>query len=260
MKHLFDISGRFAVITGGYGYLGRAMVHALCHYGATVCIFGRNKEKYLQAFPEKNSSSAVLKSSFIFCDVLDHESIRSAVANCISTHGRIDILVNNAINVQGQHPDKITPEELSTTLQGTLGSVQQLIVNAHPHIPRGGSIINISSIYGMVSPDFSIYEGNEFLNPPHYGAAKAGVLQLTRYFATWLAPRGIRVNAITPGAFPSSEVQKNSDFITRLQNKIPLRRIGSPVDLSGALLLLASDAGSYITGQNIVVDGGWTIW
>ncbi|EAY31998.1 bacilysin biosynthesis oxidoreductase BacC [Microscilla marina ATCC 23134] len=123
-----------------------------------------------------------------------------------------------------------------------------------------GKIINVSSMYGMVAPDFSVYQNNDFLNPPHYGAAKAGVLQITRYFAAYLGKDNILVNAITPGAFPSPAVQENQEFINSLSSKSPLGRIGKPEELQGAFVFLASNASSFMTGQNIVVDGGWTAW
>ena len=115
-------------------------------------------------------------------------------------------------------------------------------------------------MYGMVSPDFSIYEEfPNFLNPPHYGAAKAAVIQLTKYFAHYLGTEDIQVNAVSPGAFPSEKVQENNLFIKSLEKKTALKRIGQPSDLVGAFVFLSSNASDYITGHNLVVDGGWTV-
>ena len=115
-------------------------------------------------------------------------------------------------------------------------------------------------MYGIISPDFLIYDEHpEFFNSAQYGASKAAVIQLTRYYANYLASKNIRVNCITPGPFPSEQVQKTDAFIKKLVNKVPLKRIGKPEDLNGTLLLLASEASSFITGQNIIIDGGWTI-
>ena len=126
-----------------------------------------------------------------------------------------------------------------------------------------GKIINVSSMYGLVSPDFRLYEGDNcerFLNPPHYGAAKAAMLQVTRYYATYLGKHNIHVNSITPGPFPNLSVQaENPVFIERLKAKNPLGKVGTPEDLTGVCLLLSSSASDFITGQNFVVDGGWTI-
>jgi NAD(P)-dependent dehydrogenase (short-subunit alcohol dehydrogenase family) len=115
-------------------------------------------------------------------------------------------------------------------------------------------------MYGMVSPDFSVYEQSpDFLNPPHYGAAKAGVLQLTRYFAQYLGPKNIQVNAISPGPFPNAKTQEDKAFIKALAARTSLKRIGQPEDLMGSVVFLSSAASDFMTGQNLVVDGGWTI-
>ncbi len=115
-------------------------------------------------------------------------------------------------------------------------------------------------MYGHIGPDYRIYDGKEFANPPSYGAAKAGVIQFTKYLASFLSPHGIRVNALSPGAFPHPPTQKHEDFMEKLGSKNPMNRIGQPDELKGAVALLCSDAGSYITGQNLCVDGGWAIW
>ena len=115
-------------------------------------------------------------------------------------------------------------------------------------------------MYGVVIPDFEIYDGIEkYFNPPNYGVAKAGLIHLTKYYASFLAKYNINMNAISPGPFPSEDVQKDKVFINRLIKKVPLKRVGKPKDLRGILLLLSSSASDYITGQNICVDGGWTI-
>ena len=125
---------------------------------------------------------------------------------------------------------------------------------------RGGSIIHFSSMYGVVSPDPRIYENDAGVNPIEYGVAKAGILQMVRYQAVRWAKKGIRVNAVVPGAFPNPHVQKNTSFIHALEDKAPMGRIGQPEDLVGLLVFLAADESSFITGQHFVVDGGWTIW
>ncbi len=124
----------------------------------------------------------------------------------------------------------------------------------------GGVIVNVASMYGMIAPDFDIYGDDIPWNPPTYGAGKAGVLQFTRYCASALARRGIRVNSVTPGPFPNITPASNMEFIGRLSNKTMLKRTGKGEELNGALLLLASDASSFMTGTNIVVDGGMTAW
>jgi gluconate 5-dehydrogenase len=123
-----------------------------------------------------------------------------------------------------------------------------------------GKIINISSMYGLVSPDFNIYDKfPNFFNSSQYGASKAAIIQLTKYYANFLASKNIRVNCISPGPFPAIEVQKHESFIHLLKHKVPLGRIGTAEELRGVIILLASNASSYITGQNFIIDGGWTI-
>ncbi len=122
------------------------------------------------------------------------------------------------------------------------------------------SIVFISSIYGIKSPDFSIYKDSSMMNPVHYGTTKASLIHLTKYLANYLAKHKVRVNCISPGAFPSMKVlKKDRSFIKKLEKKIPLSRIGSPNDLTGIIKFLISSGSSYITGQNIVIDGGWTL-
>jgi gluconate 5-dehydrogenase len=125
---------------------------------------------------------------------------------------------------------------------------------------NAGSIINIASMYGIVSPNPALYRGTEFFNPANYGSGKAAIIQFSRYTACFFAKYGIRVNAISPGAFPNQKVQKDQIFLERLCEKVPLGRIGQPEELKGAVVFLASRAASYITGINLVVDGGWTAW
>ena len=147
-------------------------------------------------------------------------------------------------------------------MDGLVGSVYRCIREVIPFFEKkaGGKIINISSMYGLVSPDFSIYKDHpQMLNPPHYGVGKAGVIHMTKYFANFLASKNIYVNAISPGPFPSLTVQENKLFIKELIKKVPLGRIGNPKDLIGPIVFLASKDSNYITGQNLVVDGGWTI-
>jgi NAD(P)-dependent dehydrogenase (short-subunit alcohol dehydrogenase family) len=124
-----------------------------------------------------------------------------------------------------------------------------------------GSIIHFSSMYGVVSPDPRMYPASQAVNPIDYGVAKAGILQLVRYQAVQLAPLGVRVNAIVPGPFPIPSTQgQDSEFMQRLKSKVPMGRVGNPPEIAGAVVFLASDAASYVTGTQIVVDGGWTAW
>jgi gluconate 5-dehydrogenase len=157
-------------------------------------------------------------------------------------------------------------DDWSCAMVGVVGSVHKTIQAIIPIMKKQGSgkIINIASMYGLVSPDFKLYAGNnceKYTNPPHYGAAKAAVIQLTRYYAVLLGEYNIQVNAISPGPFPKTKIQhENPVFIERLKSKNPLHKIGAPEDLAGVLVLLSSHASDFMTGQTIQVDGGWSIW
>lgn len=258
MVHTFDLGGKIILITGGYGYLGKAITESLSFHGATVFVLGRSKEKFDAAFATVKGKENIL---FCDCDVASLASIENAFKKIAGEKGKIDVLINNAFFSKGQSPEAMSDEEFAFGIDGTLGNVFRCIKAVIPYFKKNssGKIINVSSMYGMVSPDFEVY--NDFpayLNPPHYGAAKAGVIQLTKYYANYLGKNGITVNAVTPGPFPSAEVQKATGFIKELKNKTALNKIGNPEDLAGAFVFLSSSASDFVTGQNIVVDGGWT--
>lgn len=254
---LFDLTGRCAFLTGGCGHLGQAFSRILAEAGATVFVGGRDPVKFKRVF-----GNDVARLSFLPIDIDDEGSLIDAYSEITNRGGGLDILVNNAVSTNAAHPETIAVSDFERGVDGTLNSVFRCIHHAVPLLrkSRCGRIINIASMYGVVSPDLSLYEGKEkYTNPPHYGAAKAAVIHLTKYYANFLAKDGICVNALSPGAFPSETVQKDREFIDRLVSKAPMGRIGRPEDLQGALLFLASDASAYLTGQNIVVDGGWTL-
>ena len=250
----FRLDGKIAIVTGGYGHLGKAFVEALQEAHAKVYVAARSREKFLEVF------KGIKGVEFVYLDILDTNSIKEAFFSVHKENGKIDILVNNAVSLDFGSAF-MDDETWNKGVDGVLNSVFRCIREVVPFMESGASIINIASMYGMVSPDFRIYKGFErFMNPPHYGAAKSGVIQITRYYAVKLAKKGIRVNCISPGPFPSKFVQKFDGFIENLKSKVPLGRIGEPKELKGALVFLASDTSSFVTGHNLVVDGGWTIW
>ncbi len=251
----FDLSGKVILFTGGYGYLGKPAVDSLAFHGAKVYVLGRNKEAFLNRFSSQE------RIFFERADISNTESISEAFLNIYNAEDKIDVLVNNAFYLSGQSPEEMEDKDFSNGIEGTLNSVFKCIREIIPYFKKSneGKIINVSSMYGIIAPDFEVYKlFPEFLNPPHYGAAKAGVIQLTKYYASYLGKLGVNVNAITPGPFPSESVQANNGFVKELESRTLLKRIGYPEDLAGAFVFLSSDASNYITGQNIVVDGGWT--
>jgi NAD(P)-dependent dehydrogenase (short-subunit alcohol dehydrogenase family) len=248
--------GKVAVVTGGYGHLGKSMSLGLAEAGATVIVAGKDIAKFKKAFKDTGNIT------FEKIDISSTASIKAAFKKISKKYGSLDVLVNNACYTKGTSAEKLTDEQWNFGIDGVLGSVFRCIREAIPHMKkRGGNIINISSMYGMVSPDFRIYIDNpDSFNPPHYGAAKAGVIQLTRYYGAYLAKYKIRVNCITPGPFPAQADMNAKGFAAKLSAKNPMNRVGTPDELIGPVVFLASDASSYMTGQNLVVDGGWTIW
>ena len=260
MVYTFDLTGKTVLITGGYGYLGKGITESLLWHGAMVYVLGRSREKFLNAFENHEK----LDESLFFetCDVADTSSIQKAFKSVAENQGGFDVLINNAFYLQGSDPLKMTDQEWEAGVDGTLNSLFRCTREAIPYLIKSSAprIINVSSMYGMVAPEFSVYKNfPEMQNPPHYGAAKAGVIQLSRYYASFLGDEGITVNTVTPGPFPPKPVQEKKEFIEELEKKTSLKRIGKPEDLGGTFVFLASDASGYITGQNIVVDGGWTI-
>jgi len=258
MNGIFDLTGRVIAITGGYGYLGSAITEGLLQYGGEVLLLGRSESKCKEKFKHLKK-----QPEFFQTDINDLSSVKQTAQSIADKYGRLDVLINNAFSLEGgAAPDAIPDEIFLSGLTGSLLSAYRLIRECLTLLKKSESaaIINVGSMYGMVAPDFSIYESApQYLNPPHYGAAKAGLLQLTRYLASLLGKENIRVNALSPGPFPSAEVSKNVAFVEALTKKTVLKRVGAPEDLQGAAIWLSSNASAFITGQNIVIDGGWTI-
>ncbi|MFM2360565.1 MAG: hypothetical protein RLY16_2558 [Bacteroidota bacterium] len=259
MVKTFNLTQKVILVSGGYGHLGSAITESLCFHGATVYVLARTEEKFLAAFANLEVNRERLH--FQQCDIASTASIQEAFQAVSKKEGRIDVLINNAFYAKGQSPETMADEDFEYCLDGTLSSVFRCIREIIPFFKQhgAGKIINVSSMYGMIAPDFGIYdEFPQYLNPPHYGAAKAGVIQLTKYYASYLGKDNITVNAVTPGPFPSQPIQQQTGFVHALAEKTCLKRIGLPEDLAGAFVFLAADAANFVTGQNIVVDGGWT--
>ncbi|HBP38846.1 MAG TPA: gluconate 5-dehydrogenase [Clostridiales bacterium] len=263
-NNMFSLQGKSIIVTGGAGYLGRTMVQALLAFGAEVSVADR--VEYPVA-PDSAEGKAKLHS--LICDLELSASIRQMFAQASEISGKIDVLVNCAAYGGGSGGKGIggdlslfTDEIWEKGIDGTLGVTFRCIREALPYFyaNKGGNIINIASMYGLVSPNPGLYGTSGQNSPPTYGAGKAGVLQLTRYCAANLAARSIRVNCLTPGSFANPQGNLTDDFRARLNASNMLGRVGRPEELTGALVLLASDASSYMTGSNIVIDGGWTAW
>lgn len=260
---LFSLRGKTAVVTGGAGHLGSEISSTLAELGADVVIASRDKEKCVERsknINEKNEVTGNCKGMRL--DVEKKKSISNLKKEVKREFGRVNVLVNNAWHGKKNTWESISHEDWREDVEISLNAVFDVTKIFFEDLKKNsGNILNIGSMYGHVAPDYRIYEGSDTANPPSYGAAKAGVIQFTRYLASFLSKHDVRVNCISPGPFPFPETQEEKpEFMDRLADKNPLNRIGEPQEIKGAVALLCSDASSYMTGQNICVDGGWTIW
>jgi NAD(P)-dependent dehydrogenase (short-subunit alcohol dehydrogenase family) len=273
-SELFSVAGKTIVLTGASGFLGRTFVRALLANGARVVAIARSERLMREA--EKWSREFGSQSISVHrVDMYDVPGLSETLDRIVDRERSIDVLVNNAhelgpgtgFNVPEGSLEAATLDTWMRNLTGGIywAALTTQKLGARMKQQRAGSIINISTMYALVAPRPQLYQGTEFRNPPGYSAAKAGLLSFTRYVASFWGPDGIRANAILPGPFSNTEdsggpnaVQQDSAFLERLKGFTCMGRIGRPHELAGALLFLASDASSFMTGQAIVIDGGWT--
>ena len=259
-QDLFDLRGRVAIVTGGATHLGRAMATALGEMGATVAIASRRKALCEQVAAEMREAG--IACTGLGVDATDEDQVNALVDTVVQAHGRLDIMVCNA----GAAPvttyiPNASIEEFTQTWEANVKSAYLCgQAAARVMVPqRYGKIITLGSIHGFLSADKRFYEGLSFQRSgPPYQAAKGGVLNLTRALAAELGEYGISVNCISPGQIlpPGTD----PEMVERCRLNNPLERAGAPDDLKGAVALLASRAGDWLTGHNLVVDGGWSIW
>jgi len=266
MLESFNVKGKVIIISGALGLLGSTYVEGFSKEGANVVIVDLNAELCNQKAEEMAQGYGTATLG-IGCDIANKEEVERMVKSVVSKYGRIDVLINNAAiqtecffapfeEYSVEDWDKV----MSVNVTGIFLCSQA--VGKEMEKKKKGSIINVSSIYGVVAPDLRIYEGSfyrgkQINTPPVYSASKGAVISLTRYLATYLAKYGIRVNAVTPGGVYSGQ---NEIFVKKYSERCPLGRMAKPEEIFNAVYFLACDASSYITGHNLIVDGGWTIW
>lgn len=254
---LFDLTGRVAIVTGGTGQYGTPLSEALAEAGAHVIIASRNKERCQQWADELVGRG--LKASADSYDQADESSILAFRDRMWQQFGAVDVLVNNSVaRYMSRYSDPLETWRKSLEVNGAgLFAISRAFMD--PMMERGkGSIVNISSIQGVVGPDFANYAGTTKTTPPDYQFHKHGLIGLTKYLAAWGGPHGVRVNAISPGGF---EVENTLEepFHSQYCRRVYLGRLARHDDIKGAVVYLASDASGYVTGQNLVVDGGYTV-
>jgi NAD(P)-dependent dehydrogenase (short-subunit alcohol dehydrogenase family) len=262
--NLFDLSGRVAVVTGGAGLLASEHAIALAAYGATVVLADFNEEKCKAAVEKLKENDVVATAKF--CDVTKKESWEQLLAEVKQEFGKVDILINNAgFTNQSKSANFDASFEnfpledwnaiMNVNLTGTFLGCQ--VVGKHMLENGKGSIINIASLYGVVSPNHKIYPGTGISQPVAYSVSKHGVVSLTKYLATLWAEKGVRVNSLTPGGIFNDH---KGLFLERFQQLNPIGRMSDKTELRGGVVYLASDASSHVVGHNLIIDGGWTAW
>ena len=275
MKDLFNLKDKIAVITGGSGFLGSEFALTLSNIGAMPIVLDKNKNS-LQLL-EKKFKKKKLRGLFFLVDLNNENKVNVAIDLIIKKYRKIDCLINAAgftdqnmlkTNVNFfEKFEKYNFQLWQRSLNGNLSSVFLVTKSVAKYMikRKKGSIVNIASDVGIISPDHRIYEPNKKFNykgvnfntPISYSVAKSGIISMTRYLATYWAKKGIRVNCVSPAGVYKKH---NKKFVEQLSQRIPLGRMAKSDELNGAIIYLCSNASSYVTGHNLVVDGGRTIW
>lgn len=269
-KNLFSLQGKVAVVTGALGILGKRFCSGLAEFGANVAVIDLDKNE-AEEFAKELSERYHIKAQGIRCDVSSPIEVKAMVKCVVDTFGEVNILHNNAGGNSADVKACLAPFEddtletwramMSVNIDGMFLVAQsvgkQMIAQG-----KGGVIIQTSSMYGLIAPDQRIYEGSQYLghqmnSPASYMASKAAVIGLTKYLAAYWADKGIRVNCLSPGGVESGQTEL---FKQKYSVRVPMGRMANRDEMVGALIYLASDASSYVTGENIIVDGGTNIW
>jgi len=271
---MFDLTGRTVLITGGCGQLGMKHAEAILEFGGEIIladIVGENEQKdAVKSLKFKFNRSEGISS--VYMDVTDKVSIQKAVDKYV----KIDVLINNAgidpkveeglsWKNKFEHLElDLWNEMLNVTLTGTF-LCSQVVINKmlstgleSSYCTRGGVILNIASDLSVISPDQRIYKDENKVKPASYSVAKAGVVNLTKYMATYFATKNIRVNSLSPGGVKNEKISE--DFSYEISKLIPMNRMARPDEYKGAIVFMCSDASSFMNGHNLIIDGGRTIW
>ena len=242
-----NLNGKVIIITGGNGLIGKSIIEK-AKLEKAICI---NADLHDQTTDDLTN---------IICDVTDDKSIDNTIELVMEKYGKIDGLVNNAYprtENWGEKFENIPINSWKTNIDMQLNSVFVFCQKVLPYMAakQNGSIVNIGSIYGSVGPDFNVYNNTELTMPAAYSAIKGGVINFTRYLSSYYGKSNIRINCVSPGGIFNHQP---IEFVKNYENRVPMQRMGNPKDISPAVCFLLSDESSYITGQNLIIDGGWT--
>jgi NAD(P)-dependent dehydrogenase (short-subunit alcohol dehydrogenase family) len=251
----FNLEDKLAVVTGGAGLIGTAICKELANHNCRIIIADNDIEQAQEVASELPGAEAMV------VDITDDESVAEFSKEIKEQYDGADVLVNNAYprsSDYGCAMEEVSMEQWEFNLNAHLGGSFRIIKHFLPQMKKmqTASIINMASIYGTQGPDFSVYEGTEITCPVEYSAIKGGLINLTRYLASYLGEYNIRVNSISPGGVFDNQPDT---FVENYRNKTPLNRMAKSEDIGGAVVYLASGASSYVTGHNLVVDGGFTV-
>jgi NAD(P)-dependent dehydrogenase (short-subunit alcohol dehydrogenase family) len=243
---MFSLKGKVLVVTGGNGLLGRQIISRLRGAGATAIAA---------------DISVGNSDNELYIDITSEDSVRDVIETIVNHHGKIDGWVNNAYprtKDWGNKVEDVAFESWRKNVDMHLNGyfICSKLILEQMKVQQHGSLINMASIYGIVAPDFTVYEGTSLTMPAAYAAIKGGIINLTRYLSAYYGPYQIRVNAVSPGGIFDNQ---NEIFVSNYNKKVPLRRMGDPEDVAAVTHFLLSDDAAYITGHNLVVDGGWSI-
>lgn len=255
-----DLKNKIVIVTGATGHLGKQITKGFLECGSLVIGLSSNQQRLdLLQKDFQNSNLTLYK-----CNISSDQEVQSVAEKIKEKFLKCDVLVNNAnFGSKALKPENLSTKQFAESMEGTSVSTYRVIHSMLDLLALSGcaSIVNIASMYGMLAPDFRIYENKETsFNPIGYGAGKAAIIQMTKYLAVYLADKKIRVNCVSPGPFPNPETVESDEFISKLESKVPMKRIGKPEEVVPPILFLASQMASYVTGHNLVVDGGWTVW
>lgn len=259
VQQLFDLSDKTALITGASGHLGSSMARALAEAGATVIVTSRDAER-AEAVAASLPTPTGTRHYGVMYNHFDTHRAEQQFSRALELTGHIDVLVNNGHDALADDWTSVTAEQFSRHLQNATGYfILARLVHKHAvQQQHSASIVLLGSMYGQVASYPDAYEGICPASPVAYHTLKGGIIHMTRHLAVYWAKDGVRVNCLSPGPFPHERV--SSELVARLSAKCPMGRMGRAEELKGAIVFLASDASSYMTGQNLTIDGGWTAW